>query len=57
MLKVLYFCCFDVLFVYISALLWKETNGEINGYLIFCIAAVAFFTWELIRSFKEWINK
>jgi len=57
MFKILFWLMFDILFVRITIDLWNETGGDINGYLIFCIAAVAFFSYELIHSFKEWLKK
>lgn len=55
MLKVLIWLAFDFLFIKVAIELWNET-GEISGYLILAIALIAFFTWELIRAFREWLK-
>lgn len=56
MLKALFWLAWDLLFVKCIATLWEETDGEINGYIILCALCVVFFTWELIRSIKEWLK-
>ncbi len=56
MLKSLLWLMLDILFVRMTATLWEETDGEINGYIILCALCVVWFTWELIRSIKEWLK-
>ena len=51
--KILYFLLFDVVFIWALVGSW----GEIGGYAILILAAVAFFTWELFRSIKSWLGK
>ncbi len=49
MLKTLYWLLFDLFFLY--ALI--SYYDEMGGYIILFIAAIAFFTWELVRSIKR----
>ncbi len=56
MFRILCWLALDILFTRISITLWNESDGQITGYLIFCVAAVVFFTWELIRSVKDWLK-
>ena len=56
MLKALFWLAWDILFGYATVTLWTESDGEINGYIIFCALCVVWFTWELIRSIKEWLK-
>ena len=46
MFKVLFWLLFDAFFTYALFAFW----GELDGFKFLLIAAVAFFTWELIQS-------
>ena len=56
MLKVLYWLLLDVVFINILFMLLPNWN-EAVWYIIFVLAAVAFFTWELICAIKNWLGK
>ena len=49
MLRVLYWLLLDSAFVYILV----AFGSEAGGYIILILAAIAFFTWELIHSIKN----
>lgn len=50
MLRILYFLLLDGFFIY--ALI--AFGSEMRWYIIIHILAVVFFTWELIRSIRNW---
>ena len=52
MFKISYWLLLDGFFLF--GLL--SFGDELGGYIILFIAAIAFFTWELICAFKEWIK-
>ena len=54
MFKVLVFLAFDILFIKSAVIIWNETSGQLNGYLILCVALAVWFTWELINAIKQW---
>jgi hypothetical protein len=49
MLKTLYWLLLDLVFIYMLIAFF----GEWGGYIVLVIAAIAFFTWELICSIKQ----
>lgn len=52
MLKILYWLLFDSFFIYVLVS-WLD---EMGGYIFLILAFIAFFTWELIRAFKDWLK-
>lgn len=52
MLKVLYWLLLDGFFLYGLV----AFGDELGGYIILFLAAIAFFTWELISAFKQWLK-
>ena len=53
MFKLIFWLFMDALFGYILISTW----GELGSYKGLILAIVAWFTWEVIRAFKEWIGK
>ena len=49
MLKILTWLLLDSFFLYGLISFYDE----MGGYIVLCVAAIAFFTWELIRSIKQ----
>ena len=62
MLKALIWLALDYVFIKatiklsVETGLWVEKTGEFNWYLVLSAAFVVWFTWELIRSIKEWLK-
>lgn len=52
MLKVLFWLLLDSFFAYILVSWWDE----MGSYIFLIIGIVAFFTWELVNAFKEWLK-
>lgn len=53
MMKILFWLLLDGFFTW--ALI--AFGDEAGGYIFIILAAIVFFTWELIRSIKEWLGK
>ena len=53
MLRVLYWLLLDGFFIYALV----SFGDEMGKYIILCLAAIAFFTWELINAIKNWLGK
>lgn len=53
MLRVLLWFLLDGLFINILVKEW----GGLGGYAILILAIVAFFTFELVMAFKQWLKK
>ena len=49
MLKILIWLLFDSFFIFALV----KFHSELGGYFFLILAAVAFFTWELVRSIKQ----
>ena len=52
MFRILYWFLLDAFFIYVLV----DTWGQMGGYVILVLAFIAFFTWELIHSFLEWLK-